>query len=319
MNVIFGVSAVLALSFASDVTANDFQLAQRVVVEEEKLTVVVYDSGEGDKYDLRGIAYYVEAMIDAFPLADYPQIKGLVDAYTKAKNSPTRENGEALEKVFASFSETIPESETARLQDVMMKAMTAGMVQIQLDSMILVVTILEEVFDTGDHPTLAEFYRAVDAFKTEPTEAGAEKSDAALEKFRSSLSGSDEEMLAIIENQASQQLTEGYAGGMVQTMITGWVDNIKDSREFLRGELGDLVSPDAFGKLEGEMSYEEVLGVIGREGDRQMSSNSEVNGVITTSATYLWSWQISPGNLGRIHACFLNDQLRVKAYDEVAD
>ena len=331
MTTMLAIVSVLTLSLADFVAANDFvatnaetptaiQLAQRLVIDEQNLTVVVYDSGSADHYDLRGISLYVDAILDAFPIQDYPDIKSLVDAYDTARSSPTRQNGETLEQAFAQFADNLPGSETERIQEASMQAMTVGMLRVQRETMTHLAAGLKQAFNTADHAKLVDFYGKLDAFSSNPTdEDAAEDAQAAFADFVSSLTAADQTLLETIEQQASQKLTESYAGGMVQTMIAGWVANIKDSRQFLRGDLGDLISPDAFGKLEGEMSYERVHAIIGREGDRQMSSNSNVDGVVTTSAQYMWSWQISPGTLARIHASFLNDELRVKAYDEVTD
>lgn len=295
------------------------QITERVIIDEPGLMIVVYDLGGSTTYDMRGIELYVKAALDAFPVQSNPGIRPVADAYEAARRSPTFENGQVLERAFSDFGDNLRGEDERRMQEVIMNAMSIGMARMQADVLNGLVVQLRTAFSTRDYPALSELYDAAEAFSSDTSEAAAERAQAALENFMNGLSLGDRDWVESTMQENAQSISDTFSGATTQTMITAWVDQIEQSHEYIRGDKGDYVADTAFEQIEGEMHYGQVLSIIGQEGDRQMRSNSNIDGVRTTSAVYMWSWDIEPGVIARIHAFFLNDELRVKAYDEISD
>ena len=74
---------------------------------------------------------------------------------------------------------------------------------------------------------------------------------------------------------------------------------------------GNVVTMEKFSKIENGMSYEAVVGIIGKEGELNSQNQIQGGGVVPTIDTAMYSWT-NPSGTG-MNAIFQNDKLMQKS------
>ncbi|MFA7327960.1 MAG: DUF3862 domain-containing protein [Candidatus Ratteibacteria bacterium] len=78
------------------------------------------------------------------------------------------------------------------------------------------------------------------------------------------------------------------------------------------GKTSDAVTMEKFNKIENGMSYREVVGIIGSEGELMSQNHMDgVTGVMNSIDTAMYGWKNKYGS--NMNATFQNDKLMSKA------